>query len=66
VAAPVVDLQADLSKAGLQLVATDARKLESFRALAEQSTPVVRVQRERKRIAPPPSEPLAQVETHKH
>jgi ribonuclease E len=64
-AAPVlaVDLDRVLSNAGLQLVNTDAGKLASVRALGVEVAPVLRPQRERKRIAPPPAEPLAQVET---
>ena len=66
VEAASVDLQGELSKAGLQLVNTDARKLESARAQSAQNAPVMRPARERQRIAPPPAEPLAQVETRKH
>jgi ribonuclease E len=61
--ASVADLESQLSKAGLQLINTDASKLESARAQSVQAASATRVPRERKRIAPPPSEPLAQVET---
>jgi len=61
--APAVDLDTVLSSAGLQLVNTDASKLASVRAHVAEAAPISRPQRERKRIAPPPAEPLAQVET---
>ncbi len=60
------DLDGVLSKAGLQLVNTDARKLEDARAASASTAPTMRPPRERKRTAPPPAEPLAQVETRKH
>ena len=63
---PAVDLQGVLSKAGLQLVNTDASKLESVRAETAHAASAVRPTRERKRTALPPQEPLAQVETRKH
>ena len=65
-AVSVEQLQATLSQAGLQLVNTDAGKLESARAQGAHAAPSTRAPRERKRLAPPPSEPLAQVETRKH
>ena len=58
-----VDLDSVLSGAGLKLVNTDAGKLASARAQVADVAPGSRPQRERKRIAPPPAEPLAQVET---
>jgi len=61
--AVMTDLDSVLSNAGLQLVRTDASKLASVRAQVAEAAPVSRPQRERKRIAPPPAEPLAQVET---
>jgi hypothetical protein len=61
--ASVTDLQGELSKAGLQLINTDASKLERARAQGVLTASATRAPRERKRIAPPPSEPLAQVET---
>ncbi|MEO8935266.1 MAG: Rne/Rng family ribonuclease [Burkholderiaceae bacterium] len=61
-----IDLDRVLSGAGLQLVNTDAGKLESARAETARTAPVSRPVRERTRVAPPPQEPLAQVETRKH
>jgi ribonuclease E len=66
VAARPLDLQSVLSNAGLQLVNTDAGKLENVRAEIAHAPSPVRPARERKRTAPPPSEPLAQVETRKY
>ncbi len=60
------DLQSALSNAGLQLVNTDASKLESARAEIAHASPPARPARERMRPAQPPQEPLAQVETRKH
>ena len=65
-APPPADLQSVLSNAGLQLVNTDARKLESARADGASVAPSARPVRERKQVAPPVQEPLAQVETRKH
>jgi ribonuclease E len=69
VAAPVmrsIDLQSVLSNAGLQLVATDASKLELVRTEIAHAAPPPRPVRERKRLPMPAPEPLAQVETRKH
>ena len=62
---PKADLDAVLSDAGLQLVNTDAGKLAESAAHAAPVAPV-RLGRERKRVARPVEEPLAQVETQKH
>ena len=61
-----VDLQSVLSNAGLQLVNTDASKLENVRAEIAHAAQPARPARERKRVAPPQAESLAQVETRKH
>ena len=61
-----VDLQSVLSNAGLQLVATDASKLETVRTEIAHAAPPPRPARERKRPSMPAPEPLAQVETRKH
>ncbi len=62
----IVDLQNVLSDAGLELVGTDASKLARAGVETTQAPTAARVVRERKRLPPPPPEPLAQVETHKH
>ncbi len=62
----IVDLQGLLSNAGLELVDTDANKLAKARVEPSRAPVVARVVRERKRLPPPPPEPLAQVETRKH
>ena len=63
--APVVDLEHVLSDVGLQLVQTDASKLSGSRQQVPSRDEMPRVARERRRMAPPPAEPLAQVETRK-
>ena len=62
----VVDLERLLSNSGLELVATDASKLDRAHVESSHAPVVARAIRERKRLPPPPPEPLAQVETRKH
>ena len=64
--AQIVDLHRLLSHAGLELVDTDVNKLAKVRVESSQAPTAARVPRERKRLPPPPPEPLAQVETRKH
>ncbi len=60
------DLEDALSDAGLHLVQTDAAKLANAVYRTPDGTDAPRVSRERRRMAPPPAEPLAQVETRKN
>jgi ribonuclease E len=62
---PVAQLQGVLAAVGLELVQTDAQKLEAARDQAARVVPATRVPRERRSLPPLSSEPLIQVETRK-
>jgi len=62
---PLADLESVLAQAGLELVQTNAQKLDSLRHNLESTLPVARVPRIRKLTPPPTSEPLVQIETRR-
>ena len=62
---PAPELNSMLNAAGLTLASTDPEKLRAAQEAAARVAPAPRVPRERKPLAPAPSEPLVQVETQR-
>ena len=62
---PAPELNSMLNAAGLTLASTDPEKLRAAQEAAARIAPAPRVPRERKPLAPAPSEPLVQVETQR-